>query len=92
MSALAQRGDKSAIPGLVKLLDSPKDDVREIALGAFGASYDTPEAFLNYVGRKGVVADPSAVAALATFIENEPKEERREMGLRALGAVRSFLP
>lgn len=92
MSALAQRGDKSAIPGLVKLLDSPKDDVREIALGAFGASYDTPEAFLNYVGRKGVVADPSAVAALATFIENEPKEERREKGLRALGAVRSFLP
>ncbi len=92
LSALAQRGDKSVIPALVKLLDSPKDDVRDIALGAFGASYDTPEAFLNYVGRKGVVSDPSAVAALATFIENEPKEERREKGLRALGAVRSFLP
>ncbi|CAN5784215.1 hypothetical protein BH11MYX4_BH11MYX4_41090 [soil metagenome] len=92
LSALGQRGDKSAIPALVKLLDSPKDEVRDVALGALGASYDTPEAFLNYVGRQGVVADASAVPALATFIENEPKEERRAKALRALGAVRSFLP
>lgn len=92
MSALAQRGDKAVIPALVKLLDSPSEDVREIAVNAFGASYDTPEAFLGYVGRKGVVADASAVPALATYIENEPKEERRAKALRALGAVRSFLP
>lgn len=92
LSALAQRGDKSSVPGLVKLLSSPKEEVRDIALNAFGASYETPEAFLNYVGRKGVVADASAVPALASFIENEPNEERRAKALRALGAVRSFLP
>jgi HEAT repeat protein len=91
-SALAQRGDKSAVAALVKLLGSPSDDVREIAVNAFGASYDTPEAFLDYVGHKGVVADASAVPALASYIENEPKEERRAKALRALGAVRSFLP
>jgi HEAT repeat protein len=92
LSALAQRGDKAAVAALVKLLDSPKEEVREIALNAFGASYDTPEAFLGYVGRRGVVADAAAVPALAKYIENEPKEEGRKRALLALGAVRSFLP
>lgn len=91
-SALAQRGDKAAALDLVKLLDSPKEDVRELAVKAFGSVYDQPEAFLNYVGHKGVVAEPTAAAALAKYIDNEPKEERRANALRALGAVRSFLP
>ena len=91
-SALAQRGDKTAVQALVKLLASPTEEVREIAVNAFGASYDTPEAFLSYVGRKGVVADASAVPALASYIESEPKQERRAKALHALGAVRSFLP
>jgi HEAT repeat protein len=80
------------VPALVKLLDSPKEEVRDIALNAFGASYDAPEAFLGYVGHRGVVADAAAVPALAKYIENEPKEEGRKKALLALGAVRSFLP
>jgi HEAT repeat protein len=91
LSALAQRGDKPSVAALTKLLASPKEEVREIAVSAFGAQYDTPEAFLNYVGRKGVVPDPAAVSALTAYIENEPKEERRANALRALGAIRSFL-
>ena len=33
-SALAQRGDKAAAADLVKLLDSPKEEVRELAVKA----------------------------------------------------------
>ena len=91
-SALAQRGDKGAAASLVKLLDSPKEEVRALAVGAFGASYDEPEAFHGYVGAKGIVVEKSAVPALVKYIENEPKAERRIAALRALGAVRSFLP
>ena len=91
-SALAQRGDKAAALDLVKLLDSPKEEVRELTVKAFGSLYDEPMAFLNYAGRKGVVVEPTAVPALVKYIENEPKDERRVNGLRALGAVRSFLP
>jgi HEAT repeat protein len=90
-SALAQRGDKAAIGALVKLLSSPKKEAREIALHSFGARYDLPEAFLDYVGRKGVVADASVPAALFSFVEGEPKEEIRTQALLAIGAVRSFL-
>jgi len=91
-SALAQRGDKGAAAALVKLLDSPKEDVRALAVGAFGASYDTPEAYRSYVGAKGIVVEKTAVPALAKYIDNEPKAERRIDALRALGALRSFLP
>lgn len=90
-SALAQRGDKSAIATLVKLLSSPKKEARDIALLAFGARYDVPEAFLEYVGRKGVVADATVPPALFKFIEGEAKEETRTQALLAVGAVRSFL-
>lgn len=90
-SALAQRGDKAAIGALVKLLSSPKKEARDIALFAFGARYDVPEAFLEYVGRKGVVADATVPPALFKFIEGEAKEETRVQALLAIGAVRSFL-
>lgn len=89
-SALAQRGDASAVAPLVKMLSSPRQDVRDIAVDAFGALYDQPEAFTNYVGRKGLVAASSAAPALAAYIDSEPKEERRVKALRALGVVRSF--
>lgn len=93
LSALGQRGDKTAIPELIKLLSSSKEDAREIAINAFGARYDAAEAFPEYVGRKGiVVVDATVPAALAKYIENEPKEERRAKALLALGATRSFLP
>lgn len=92
LSALAQRGDKAAGAALAKLLDSPKEEVREIAVNAFGAKYDTPEAFLDYVGRKGFVVDASAVPALMKYIENEPKKDRRADAVRALGVLRSFIP
>ncbi len=91
-SALAQRGDKGAAAALVKLLDSPKEDVRQLAVGAFGGSYDVPEAYHGYVGAKGIVVERAAVPALAKYIDNEPKAERRVNALRALGALRSFLP
>jgi len=90
-SALAQRGDKSAVAALVKLLSSPKKEARDIALLSFGARYDVPEAFLEYVGRKGVVADATVPPALFKFIEGEAKEETRVQALLAVGAVRSFL-
>lgn len=93
LSALGQRGDKTAIPELIKLLTSSKEEAREIAINAFGARYDAAEAFPEYVGRKGiVVVDATVPPALAKYIENEPKEERRMKGLLALGATRSFLP
>ncbi len=91
-SALAQRGDRAAAAALVQLLASPNSDVRDLAVNAFGASYDVPDAFTVYVGRKGVVADPSAPSALIAYIDNEPNADKRAKALRALGAVRSFLP
>jgi hypothetical protein len=91
LSALAQRGDKDAVASLVSLLSSPKKDVREIALKAFGAQYDDPEAYLEYLGRKGLVADPTVPPALFKFIESEPKKEDRAKALLAVGAVQSFL-
>jgi hypothetical protein len=90
-SALGQRGDKGAVADLIKLLGSSKKEAREIAVNAFGARYDVPEAFLEYVGRKGVVADASVPAALFTYIENESNEGARIQALLAAGAVRSFL-
>jgi hypothetical protein len=90
-SALGQRGDKSAVADLIKLLSSSKKEAREIAVNAFGARYDIPDAFLEYVGRKGVVADASVPAALFTYIENESNEGARIQALIAAGAVRSFL-
>jgi hypothetical protein len=90
-SALGQRGDKAAVGDLVKLLGSSKKEAREIAVNAFGARYDVPEAFLEYVGRKGVVADASVPPALFTYIENESNEGARIQALLAAGAVRSFL-
>jgi hypothetical protein len=90
-SALGQRGDKSAIADLIKLLSGSKKEAREIAVNALGARYDVPEAFLEYVGRKGVVADASVPAALLTYIENESDEAARIRALVAAGAVRSFL-
>lgn len=90
-SALAQRGEKTAIADLVKLLGSPKKEAREIALNAFGSRYDQPEAFLEYVGRKGVVADATVPPALFKFIESEPDEATRVNALLAVGSVRSFL-
>jgi hypothetical protein len=90
-SALGQRGDKAAVGDLIKLLSSSKKEAREIAVNAFGARYDVPEAFLEYVGRKGVVADASVPAALFTYIDNESNEGARIQALLAVGAVRSFL-
>jgi HEAT repeat protein len=90
-SALGQRGDKAAVADLIKALSSPKKEAREVAINAFGARYDLPEAFLEYVGRKGVVADASVPAALFTYIENESNEAARIQALLAAGAVRSFL-
>jgi len=91
LSALGQRGDKAAVGDLIKLLSSSKKEAREIAVNAFGARYDIPDAFLEYVGRKGVVADASVPAALFTYIENESNEGARIQALLAAGAVRSFL-
>lgn len=90
-SALGQRGDKAAVGDLIKLLSSSKKEAREIAVNAFGARYDVPEAFLEYVGRKGVVADASVPPALFTYIDNESNEGARIQALLAAGAVRSFL-
>jgi HEAT repeat protein len=90
-SALGQRGDKSAVAELIKLLGSSKKEAREIAIKSFGSRYDLPEAFLEYVGRKGVVADPSVPAALFTYIGSEPNADARTDALIATGAVRSFL-
>ena len=91
-SALGQRGDKAAVGDLVKLLTSSKKEAREIAINAFGARYDIPDAFAEYVGRKGIVAvDASVPPALFTYIENESNEGARIQALLAAGATRSFL-
>lgn len=90
-SALAQRGDKTAIAELVKMLSSSKKETREIVINAFGARYDIPEAFLEYVGRKGVVSDATVPPALFKFIESESNEATRVQALIAAGAARSFL-
>lgn len=90
-AALAQRGDKAAAAELVGLLGSNDKDAREIAVSALGASYDVPQAFLEYVGRKGFVPEASAPAALLKYIESESNEGLRIKALNALGAVRSGL-
>lgn len=90
-SARAQLGNKAGVSDLVALLSSPNKDARDIAVNAFGAKYNVPEAFLEYVGRKGAASDASVPAALVKFIESESNEEARLRAIIALGTVRSFL-
>jgi|GEM_PF-2753011 len=89
--ALAQRGDKAAVAELAKLLNSPKENVRKIALDQVGARYQDSQSFPQYQGRVGVVADASLLPALAKFYENEQKADVRELALSAMGAIRGGL-
>lgn len=89
--ALAQRGDKAAVAELAKLLNSPKEDVRDIALDQVGARYQDSQSFPQYQGRVGIVTDASLLPALAKYYENEQKADKRELALRAMGAIRGGL-
>jgi len=89
--ALAQRGDKAAISELAKLLNSPKEDVRKLALDQVGARYEDSQSFPQYQGRFGIVVDASLLPALASFYENEQSADLRELALKAMGAIRGGL-
>ncbi len=89
--ALAQRGDKAAVAELAKLLNSPKEDVRKIALDQVGARYEDSQSFPQYQGRVGIVVDASLLPALAAFYENEQGADLRELALQAMGAIRGGL-
>lgn len=89
--ALAQRGDKAAVAELVKLINSPKEDVRKIALDQVGGRYEDSQSFPQYQGRVGIVTDPSLLPALITAYENEADADIRERLLQAMGAIRGGL-
>lgn len=89
--ALAQRGDKAAVAELAKLLNSPKEDVRDRALDQVGGRYEESQSFPQYQGRVGVVTDASLVPALLKYIENEQNADKRARALRAIGAIRGGL-
>jgi hypothetical protein len=89
--ALAQRGDKAAVAELAKLLNSPKEDVRKVALDQVGARYEDSQSFPQYQGRVGIVTDASLLPALASYYENEQQADLRELALKAMGAIRGGL-
>lgn len=89
--ALAQRGDKAAVAELAKLLNSPKEAVRDRALDQVGGRYEESQSFPQYQGRVGVVTDASLVPALLKYIENEQSADKRTRALRAIGAIRGGL-
>ncbi len=88
--ALAQRGKSKSTTQLIKLLDDPKEKIRDAARNGVGGRDHNGNILSDYWGL-GVVPDKRLLPALAKYYDNESNQQRKISALRAMAAIRAAL-